>query len=224
MAVSETLGMERAPLRQRSVLAERTLVLNRSWVPIHLTTVRRALVMLFQNAAKAVEPESYTTFDFEQWLRSGPRDPGRVVRTPVFEVGAPEVILLSTYDRLPAVSVPFSRRNLSRRDLHRCQYCGRRQSNEQLTIDHVVPRSQGGATDWANCVLACMPCNRKKSCRTPEQAGMKLLSAPERPDWGLLLVVEAGDATLLRRFQRAGQRTDSKFAQAGGERSRSSGG
>lgn len=200
--------MERAPQRERSVLAERTLVLNRSWVPIHLTTVRRALVMLFQSAAVAVEPESYATYDFEQWLRAGPRLAHRVVRTPIYEIGAPEVILLSRYDRLPGVSVPFSRRNLTRRDAHRCQYCGRRQANEQLTIDHVVPRSQGGATGWSNCVLACMPCNRKKSCRTPEQAGMKLLSSPARPDWSLVLAVEAADASLLHRFQRGGRESD----------------
>ncbi len=206
--------MERAPQRQWSVLGERTLVLNRSWVPIHLTTVRRALVMLFQSAAVAVEPESYTTFDFDQWLRAGPQVARRAVRTPIYEIGAPEVVLLTRFDRLPGVSVPFSRRNLSRRDAHRCQYCGRRQATDQLTIDHVVPRSQGGATGWLNCVLACIPCNRKKSCRTPEQAGMKLLSRPTRPDWALALAVDSADATLLQRFQHGSRQTDPTGARA----------
>jgi 5-methylcytosine-specific restriction endonuclease McrA len=196
--------MDRAPPdRPRSVLGERTLVLNRSWVPIHLTTVRRALVMLFQHSAVAVEPETYTTYDFEQWLRVE-RQPGvQIVRTPSYFVPVPSVILLSKYDRLPGCNVPFSRRNLSRRDQHRCQYCGHRQSNDQLTIDHVVPRSRGGTTGWTNCVLACIPCNRKKGCRTPEQAGMKLLATPTRPDWALVMAVESGNPEVLQRFQHA---------------------
>lgn len=186
------------------MLSERTLVLNRSWVPIHLTTVRRALVMLFHQAAVAVEPQSYSTFDFDQWLRWSPPEGYRIVRTPSRFIPAPEVILLSRYDRLPGLSVPFSRRNLGRRDQNSCQYCGRRQSSDQLTIDHVVPRSQGGSTGWSNCVLACIPCNRKKGCRTPDQAGMKLLTRPARPDWSLVLAVEAGDADVLHRFQHGG--------------------
>ena len=188
--------------RPTSALAERTLVLNRSWVPIHLTTVRRALVMLFQNAAMAVEPETYATFDFTQWTRVAPPPGARIVRTPSCSIAVPSVILLSKYDRLPGCSVPFSRRNLARRDHHRCQYCGRRQASDELTIDHVVPRSQGGTTGWTNCVLACIPCNRKKGCRTPELAGMKLLSTPARPDWALVLAVGSGDPEVLRRFQR----------------------
>lgn len=194
--------MHRAPQdRPRSVLAERTLVLNRSWVPIHLTTVRRALVMLFQQSALAVEPDTYATYDFEQWLRVVPPPGCRLVRTPNRDVAVPSVILLSKYDRLPGCTVPFSRRNLARRDAHRCQYCGRRQGSDQLTIDHIVPRSRGGATGWTNCVVACIPCNRKKGCRTPEQAGMELLSAPKRPDWSLVLAIEAADCSVLARFQ-----------------------
>lgn len=194
-----------SPDRPRTVLAERTLVLNRSWVPIHLTTVRRALVMLFQQNAVAVEPDTYATYDFEQWLRVTPSPGSRTVRTPNREIAVPSVILLSKFDRLPGCSVPFSRRNLARRDAHRCQYCGRRQASDQLTIDHVVPRSRGGATGWTNCVLACIPCNRKKGCRNAEQAGMKLLTTPNRPDWSLVLAVEAGDSDLLRRFQSRGE-------------------
>lgn len=198
--------MDRAPPeRSRSVLGERTLVLNRSWVPIHLTTVRRALVMLFQQSAMAVEPETYATYSFDQWLRVEPPPGGKIVRTPRLAVPVPSVILLSNYDRLPGCNVPFSRRNLSRRDQHRCQYCGHRQTNDLLTIDHVLPRSRGGTTGWTNCVIACIPCNRKKGCRTPEQAGMKLLATPSRPDWALVMAVESGDPDVLRRFQHAGQ-------------------
>ncbi len=186
-----------------SVLTERALVLNRSWIPVHLTTVRRALVMLYQHAAVAVQPETYETFDFDSWSRRQAACPERAVRTTRGMLQAPDVILLSNYDRIPGFSVPFSRRNLCRRDHHRCQYCGRRQGPDQMTIDHVLPRSQGGSTGWSNCVLACTPCNRKKGCRTPDQAGMKLLASPARPDWTFVLAVEAGDVEVLRRFERA---------------------
>jgi 5-methylcytosine-specific restriction endonuclease McrA len=182
--------------RERSgVLAERTLVLNRTWAPVHVTTVRHALVMMYHRAALAVCPKTYTTHDFSSWLRVLPNDHHRVVRTVCHEIPAPDIILLAKYDRFHISSIPFSRRNLYRRDQLRCQYCGRRQLAEALTIDHVVPRSQGGSTNWSNCVLACKACNRKKGGRTPDQAGMKLLNHPVRPDWSLVAGPDAGRLT-----------------------------
>ena len=94
----------------------------------------------------------------------------------------PEVIVLKTYDRLPTNSVTFSRRNIFKRDRFTCQFCGRQPGSEALTIDHVVPRSQGGTSTWENCVLACIDCNARKADRTPEQARMPLRHAPIRPD------------------------------------------
>jgi 5-methylcytosine-specific restriction endonuclease McrA len=64
-----------------------------------------------------------------------------------------------------------------------CQYCGKRPGTEDLTIDHVVPRAQGGQSNWTNCVLACFDCNARKADRTPAQAKMKLLNEPVRPAW-----------------------------------------
>ena len=95
----------------------------------------------------------------------------------------PEVVCLSRYDRLPGTAVTFSRRNVAKRDHHTCQYCGAQPGWEQVTIDHVVPRSQGGASSWTNCVAACVACNARKADRTPEQAGMRLRSHPARPEW-----------------------------------------
>jgi len=95
----------------------------------------------------------------------------------------PEVIVLADYDRLPEAAVSFSRRNIFKRDHWACQYCGRQPGGDELSIDHVVPRSQGGQSTWDNCVLACMKCNKRKADRTPEQARMKLRTAPVRPRW-----------------------------------------
>lgn len=169
-----------------SVLDQRTLVLNRWWVPVHLTTVRRALAMMYRRAAAAVRVDTYETFDFRSWTQRGGGSDHRVIRTVRLLVPVPDVIILLNYDRVPSLLVPFSRRNLSRRDRSCCQYCGRREAHEIFTIDHIVPRSLGGKTDWSNCVLACGPCNRRKGGRTPVEAGMKLLSTPRRPDWSVV--------------------------------------
>ncbi len=100
-----------------------------------------------------------------------------------FKLRVPEVIALTDYDRLPMAAVTFSRRNIFKRDHYTCQYCGAQPGSEELTIDHVVPRSQGGVSTWENCVLACMACNKRKADRTPEQARMRLRKKPVRPAW-----------------------------------------
>ena len=87
-----------------------------------------------------------------------------------FRLRVPEVITLTGYDRLPTRAVTFSRRNIFKRDRFQCQYCGVNPGGEELTIDHVVPRAQGGVSSWTNCVLACIDCNKRKADRTPQQA------------------------------------------------------
>ena len=97
---------------------------------------------------------------------------GSVVRMPADNAGG-----------TPATAVAFSRRNVARRDHHTCQYCGVQPGSDQITIDHVLPRSRGGASSWTNCVAACAACNAGKADRTPEQAGMRLRKTPVRPLW-----------------------------------------
>jgi 5-methylcytosine-specific restriction endonuclease McrA len=92
----------------------------------------------------------------------------------------PSILRLSVYYRVPHKRVILSRKNILRRDSNRCQYCGR--GDLPLTIDHVVPRTRGGDESWENLVCACMKCNNKKGDRTPEEAGLKLLSMPRRPN------------------------------------------
>ena len=95
----------------------------------------------------------------------------------------PEVITLTGYDRLPTTAVTFSRRNIFKRDRFTCQYCGTQPGSEVLTLDHVVPRAQGGESRWDNCVLACVTCNKRKADRTPKQARMRLNKRPVQPTW-----------------------------------------
>jgi len=166
-----------------TVLNRPTLVLNRNWQPIGVATVARALVLLWNESARVVCPESFETFEWDDWAKIEPRFGEAFIQAVRFKLRAPEVITLTHYDRLPKATVTFSRRNIYKRDRFVCQYCGCQPGGEELTIDHVAPRSRGGKTTWANCVLACVSCNHRKADRTPEEAGMKLRRKPARPHW-----------------------------------------
>jgi 5-methylcytosine-specific restriction endonuclease McrA len=171
------------------VLQRPTLVLNRNWQPVNVATVARALVLLWNETARAVDPADYQTYTWEDWSRLRPRDGEQFIQAVRFRLRVPEVITLSEYDRLPSAAVTFSRRNIFKRDRFTCQYCGAQPGSEELTLDHVVPRSQGGESCWANCVLACLACNKRKADRTPEEAGMRLRKQPVRPKWNPLYAV-----------------------------------
>lgn len=101
----------------------------------------------------------------------------RVVRSPSFEMRLPSVISLKEYIKL-APYPAFTRFNVFLRDKFACQYCG---SPQDLTFDHLVPRSRGGITRWDNVVTACAPCNSRKGGRLPEDVGMRIRNAPCRP-------------------------------------------
>ncbi|HEY4716858.1 MAG TPA: HNH endonuclease [bacterium] len=165
-----------------SVLNTNVLVLNRSFIPVHVTTLRRAFVLFYANIAKAVDKQ-FRTFDFNSWsqlsVELGEAGVGLVNR----EIKIPRVILLTTYDRLPKRRIRFSRYNIFARDKNTCQYCGRKFPRNELTIDHVIPRSLGGVTCWDNVVCSCIECNRMKGGRLPEFANMLLITKPKKPAW-----------------------------------------
>ena len=163
-----------------SVLNTKVLVLNRSYLPIHITVVRRALSLLYQGVAHAVDAQ-YRTFDFASWADLAAEEDtiGLVDRA----IRVPRVILLQGYDRIPRRYVRFSRFNIYARDGNRCQYCGRQFQRAELNLDHVVPRSRGGTSVWENVVCSCHRCNRLKGGRTPAEAGMRLVRLPRRPQW-----------------------------------------
>lgn len=104
-----------------------------------------------------------------------------VVRTAHDEWPLPAVIRVRQYLRIKRRTVALSRRNLILRDRGECQYCGCHPTGRELTMDHVIPVSKGGATTWQNVVLACGPCNRRKGARLPSQARMPLRTEPKRP-------------------------------------------
>lgn len=166
-----------------NVLNRPTLVLNRNWQPVNVAPVARALVLMWNGSARVVDPRDYQLYGWSDWSVLKPVEGEAVIQGIRLHLRVPEVIMLSQYDRLPSAAVSFSRRNVYKRDHWTCQYCGSQPGGEELTIDHVLPRSQGGQSTWDNCVLACVACNKRKADRTPEQAGMKLRKPPVRPNW-----------------------------------------
>ena len=159
------------------------LVLNRNWQPVNIATVARALILVWNENARIVDPDTYQLFRWEDWSSLSPGEDEPFIQSVRQRLRVPEVIALVNFDQLPTSTVTFSRRNIFKRDQFMCQYCGCRPKPAELTIDHVVPRAHGGQSSWTNCVLACIDCNHVKRDRTPEQAKMKLMKTPKRPTW-----------------------------------------
>lgn len=163
------------------MLTAEVLVLNRVYLPMRVTTVRRALCLMYQGRAKAILPD-YSTHDFLQWVRRR-ADESEWVGLLHGRLAVPRVIVLESQADVPRHEVRFSRRNVFIRDGYRCQYCGHVRPVRDLNLDHVQPLSRGGPSSWENVVCCCVPCNRRKGDRSPEQAGMRLLRSPRRPRW-----------------------------------------
>lgn len=176
-------------MSESSTLDCSVLVLNRFYMAIRVIDVRRAMTLLYRGCAEVItiEDSSYANYDFENWcelseLHAMEKQPGEeYLRTPHQELQVPRIVRLVLYDKVPKSVVRFNRKNLFARDGYRCQYCGQTRPMSQLSLDHVVPRSQDGKTTWENVVCCCTQCNSKKGGRTPLQANMKLLSTPVRP-------------------------------------------
>jgi 5-methylcytosine-specific restriction endonuclease McrA len=162
------------------------LVLNRSYLPIHVTSVRRAFSLLYQGIARAVD-EQYQTFDFDEWRQLAVARDMDAIGTSSGIIRVPRVIVLLAFDRFPRRHVRFSHINLMARDNFQCQYCRRKPSRSELNLDHVVPRALGDRSTWENVVTSCVDCNRRKGGRTPKQARMKLARLPLRPRWTPLM-------------------------------------
>jgi 5-methylcytosine-specific restriction endonuclease McrA len=172
------------------------LVLNKLFMAIHIISVRRAFCLLCKDLAEVVnfEDGQFATYDFATWrelsefrARNFQEEDDDWVRTVTSQIQVPRVIRLLGYEKLPKQTVKFNRRNIFARDNNQCQYCGKKFPTAELSLDHVIPRSQGGNNTWENIVCACVRCNVKKGGRTPKQAHLTLIRKPERPKRSPLL-------------------------------------
>jgi len=144
---------------------EQVLLLNLSYEPLKVIDWRKAITLLCLGKVEVIE------------------EYGRDVRSVSVAIRLPSVVRLLRMVKRPRHPVRFSRRNIYARDRYRCQYCGCKLPVEDLTYDHVLPRSRGGRTEWENIVTCCVTCNRRKGGRTPEEAQMSLIRKPSRPSW-----------------------------------------
>ena len=163
----------------------RVLVLNATYEPISFVSLKRAVVLLLKEKAEVIEET------VERKLRAEHRS-----------FPYPLVIRLVSYVSLPRwANIPLTRRTLLSRDGYTCQYCGT--TDSPLTIDHIVPRSRGGKSEWTNVVAACGPCNRKKGNRSLAETRMVLRSRPTRPAYmAVVLLGQAkGNETWTRYIQ-----------------------
>ena len=170
------------------MLTSSVLVLNRSYLPIHITSVRRSFSLIYRGGAHVVN-ERYETFDFDSWKRQAVEPGEDYIGTVDGLLPVPRVIALHVFDRLPRRHIRFGRSNVFSRDGYTCQYCGVRPLRSELNLDHVIPRIQKGRTTWENVVCCCIGCNRRKGGRTPDEAGLKLLRRPTRPRWSPLMTL-----------------------------------
>ena len=183
------------PAKSESALSSSVLVLNKHFVPIRVVSGRRAFTLMCKNYAEAIDvvEDQFITWSMEAWLGHSlererrPAEFDLFVQTPRMAILVPRVIRLLGYDKLPRREVKFNRRNVLARDENRCQYCGKRFSLAQLSIDHVVPKSRGGKSSWLNVVAACSPCNTRKGGRMPHEASMRLIKQPAVPKKNPLL-------------------------------------
>ena len=172
-----------------SPLNSSVLVLNKHYAPVRVVTARRAFCMLFKQIAEivSVENNQYLSYDFDSWRDVSAfrakyqRAHHEWVRCVKFELAVPRIVRLLVYDRLPRVPVKFNRRNIYARDRNHCQYCGRRFPTSELSLDHIVPKSRGGASGWTNVVCCCVKCNVRKGGRLPKEAHMRLITEPVKP-------------------------------------------
>jgi len=181
------------------------LVLNRQFYAIQIASWRRALTLLYLDHAQVVD-EEYQTYDFENWRdlsQTMRNSPAGFISTPSFRLALPEVIALRVYEKMPLSEVKFTRRNIYEHYGHRCCYCGVKYSTSELNLDHVIPRSRGGSTNWSNIVTSCVPCNLKKGNRLPKEAGLKLRLQPSKPKWrGPASLVFRANFKIRRAWQR----------------------
>ena len=164
---------------------ETVLVLNRSWQAIHVKSPLEAMTMMYSDTATALDirGEDYMVpLKWQDWIKLPVEDESDdFIQTVRGNIKIPKVLVLCNYNKVPRKRPKFSPKAVWDRDEGTCQYTGRKLTPQEANIDHVIPRSRGGKTDWSNCVLTHKEVNSQKADRTPEEAGLKLIKKPQDP-------------------------------------------
>lgn len=182
-------------------LNAQVLVLNKAWMAIRVIDAKRAFSLLVRNLAEVIRADdgSFSAMSFEAWtdlsVARDRFDPKVYdwVHTVRMRIAVPKIIRLLGYDRLPKQDVKLNRRNIFARDYNTCQYCGKHFPTSELSLDHILPRSQGGISSWDNLVCCCVRCNAKKGGQTPDQAKMHLIRKPYKPKRNPVISLRLGN-------------------------------
>lgn len=174
------------------------LMLNKLYRAIKVIPVRRAFTLLYKDSAEIIHQDDGTfySYDFPRWIETSSEDDSEdddFIHTPNLCIKVPRVIRLMSYDKIPRREPNFNRKNILARDGNRCQYCGKKYSASQLSVDHIVPRSRGGSATWANMVACCSKCNTRKGGRLPQEMGMKLIKKPGVPSSNPIIITHLQD-------------------------------
>lgn len=165
------------------ILNEKVLVLDKNFRPIRITNVRGAIYLVFREAANVIDSD-YNIFTLNEWLRHSRhrtemRDIDfRVLRSVNNVFGIPSTIILKNYIQRKVRTPACTKMNVFIRDMYECQYCGVKLPQGHATVDHIIPRSKGGALTWENAATSCRDCNNLKGSKTLLQCNMKLLKRP----------------------------------------------
>jgi 5-methylcytosine-specific restriction endonuclease McrA len=160
------------------------LVLNRNWQAIHVKSPAEALSMMYTDAATGLDilgEDQMIPYRWKDWINLPNDVESDYVKTINGDIKIPKVIVLCKFNKVPMKRPKFSLSGVWTRDGGICQYTGKKLSKNEGNVDHVIPRSRGGKTDWSNCVLTHKEINAQKANRTPEEAGLKLIKPPTIP-------------------------------------------
>lgn len=145
----------------------KTLLLSASYEALSFINEKKVFKFLFKDKVDVIS----TWEEVMDWGQS--------------KVKFPSILKLKSNIKRNFIIVNFSRKSLIKRDKSTCQYCGKVLTASQITVDHIIPKAQGGGTSFINCVICCQTCNFNKADKTPEQAGMKLIRRPVHPSFGI---------------------------------------
>ncbi len=148
-------------------------MLNQNYEPMSVCNVQKAVILVFLGKAELVA-----------------KSDGKMVRSPSISLPVPSIVRLSMYVKVPYKKIVLSRKNILRRDNHRCQYCGA--TDVPLTIDHIIPKARGGEDTWENLITACVRCNNKKGDRLLDESHLNPRSVPRRPSHIMFIKHVAG--------------------------------
>lgn len=172
------------------------LELNKNWFPITIKTpyvvfknfcTGNLLGLDMEFSDEDIENHNYehptklVPVDWDDWVNLPIRDYDMVINTPRTQIRVPNIVICSTYNKIPDKSPKLSKRNVMLRDKMTCQFTGRQYPPSELNIDHIIPRSKGGKNTWENLVTCYKAINTRKGDKTLKESGLKLIRQPKQP-------------------------------------------